>query len=309
MPTSPRACTARCWWSAPSASPRRPTRSTCSTSSGTCSTSGLRAQHRDDDGAGDAALPAALRHQRGEYANVAVRARRNALANPSRAPEGRRSTVEDVMASPHDHLAAQAVRHLPALAGAAAAVRQQRRAGRKRFSRGRPSSMASRAAPPRSASATAWRRPPMPTSSTSRSPKRRRASASGSPASPIRMKQIQMTRVLRSVQLVPVSAARVARLLQPGNGAAPRARWRVRHGGAVAVNPSGGTLCTNPIAVTGLVRAIDAANQVMGTRRRDAGAERPQRGVHRRRRHRPSSSTVTVLGDEPRAPLNRTEPS
>ena len=35
--------------------------------------------------------------------------------------------------------------------------------------------------------------------------------------------------------------------------------------GAVAVNPSGGTLCTNPIAVTGLVRAIDAANQVRGT--------------------------------------------
>jgi acetyl-CoA C-acetyltransferase len=36
-------------------------------------------------------------------------------------------------------------------------------------------------------------------------------------------------------------------------------------GGAVAVGPSGGTLCTNPIAVTGLVRAIEAANQVMGT--------------------------------------------
>ena len=40
--------------------------------------------------------------------------------------------------------------------------------------------------------------------------------------------------------------------------------WDVE-GGAVAVNPSGGTLCTNPIAVTGLVRAIDAAKQVMGT--------------------------------------------
>lgn len=38
-----------------------------------------------------------------------------------------------------------------------------------------------------------------------------------------------------------------------------------RDGGAVAVCPSGGTLCTNPIAVSGLVRAIDAANQVMGT--------------------------------------------
>lgn len=39
--------------------------------------------------------------------------------------------------------------------------------------------------------------------------------------------------------------------------------WNVEDG-AVAVNPSGGTLCTNPIAVAGLVRAIDAANQVMG---------------------------------------------
>lgn len=39
--------------------------------------------------------------------------------------------------------------------------------------------------------------------------------------------------------------------------------WDVE-GGAVAVNPSGGTLCTNPIAVSGLVRAIDAARQVMG---------------------------------------------
>ena len=32
----------------------------------------------------------------------------------------------------------------------------------------------------------------------------------------------------------------------------------------VAVCPSGGTLCTNPIAVAGLVRAIEAADQVMG---------------------------------------------
>lgn len=39
--------------------------------------------------------------------------------------------------------------------------------------------------------------------------------------------------------------------------------WDVE-AGAVAVNPSGGTLCTNPIAVSGLVRAIDAARQVMG---------------------------------------------
>jgi acetyl-CoA C-acetyltransferase len=43
-----------------------------------------------------------------------------------------------------------------------------------------------------------------------------------------------------------------------------REGWWNCEGGAVAVNPSGGTLCTNPIAITGLVRCIDAANQVMG---------------------------------------------
>jgi acetyl-CoA C-acetyltransferase len=32
----------------------------------------------------------------------------------------------------------------------------------------------------------------------------------------------------------------------------------------VPVSPSGGTLCTNPIAVTALVRVCDAALQVLG---------------------------------------------
>ncbi|HZY32397.1 MAG TPA: thiolase family protein [Rhodanobacter sp.] len=35
--------------------------------------------------------------------------------------------------------------------------------------------------------------------------------------------------------------------------------------GGVSISPSGGTLCTNPIGVTGLVRAADAATQVMRT--------------------------------------------
>ena len=70
-------------------------------------------------------------------------------------------------------------------------------------------------------------------------------------------------------------------------------------GGAVAVNPSGGTLCTNPIAVSGLVRAIDAATQVMGR----AGAMQVPEV------HNAVSSAVggiaqfyncTVFGDEPR---------
>ncbi len=36
-------------------------------------------------------------------------------------------------------------------------------------------------------------------------------------------------------------------------------------GGKPSVNPSGGTLCANPIAVTALARVADAASQVMGT--------------------------------------------
>jgi acetyl-CoA C-acetyltransferase len=74
--------------------------------------------------------------------------------------------------------------------------------------------------------------------------------------------------------------------------------WDLK-GGAVAVNPSGGTLCTNPIAITGLVRAIDAANQVMG----QAGSMQVP-GV----RNALSSAiggitqfcNCTVFGDEPR---------
>jgi acetyl-CoA C-acetyltransferase len=74
--------------------------------------------------------------------------------------------------------------------------------------------------------------------------------------------------------------------------------WNME-GGAVAVNPSGGTLCTNPIAVTGLVRAIDAANQVRGK----AG------GIQVKNVKNALSSAIggiaqfyncTVFGDEPR---------
>lgn len=51
-------------------------------------------------------------------------------------------------------------------------------------------------------------------------------------------------------------------------GKAPRYEddglWDI-DGGGVAVCPSGGTLCSNPIAISGLARCIDAADQVMGT--------------------------------------------
>jgi acetyl-CoA C-acetyltransferase len=49
-----------------------------------------------------------------------------------------------------------------------------------------------------------------------------------------------------------------------GEGASKSGSGAWNLDGEVAVSPSGGTLCTNPIGVTGLVRAIDAANQIMG---------------------------------------------
>ena len=41
---------------------------------------------------------------------------------------------------------------------------------------------------------------------------------------------------------------------------------KTRHLGSdgVVVNPSGGVLCTNPIAITGTVRVVEAALQVQG---------------------------------------------
>jgi acetyl-CoA C-acetyltransferase len=79
---------------------------------------------------------------------------------------------------------------------------------------------------------------------------------------------------LRQIQLVelydPYTVMQPVQLEQFGfcsHGTALRLEaddfWSV-DGGALAVNPSGGTLCSNPIAVSGLVRAIDAARQIMG---------------------------------------------
>lgn len=69
--------------------------------------------------------------------------------------------------------------------------------------------------------------------------------------------------------------------------------------GRNAVGPSGGTLCTNPIGVTGLVRVADAALQVMGR----AGAMQVQR-VHNALATAAGGSaqffTCTLLSDEPR---------
>ena len=79
------------------------------------------------------------------------------------------------------------------------------------------------------------------------------------------VKQIQVTEIYDPYTLM--TPVQLERLGFCGPGMALRLEregyWNVE-GGAVAVNPSGGTLCSNAIAVAGLARAIDAAEQVMG---------------------------------------------
>ena len=126
---------------------------------------GFRAQHRDDDGARDAALHAQVRHHRG-----AVRQRRRAGApkragQPFGAPEGRdRHRRGDAVAA--YLVALQAVRHLPSL-GRRSGGRAQQRDARASAAAGRPSSPASPACRTPSSWATAWDLTPIPTSPTS----------------------------------------------------------------------------------------------------------------------------------------------
>lgn len=70
--------------------------------------------------------------------------------------------------------------------------------------------------------------------------------------------------------------------------------------GKVAVNPSGGTLCTNPIGVTGLVRAADAAKQIMG-KAGDMQVANVNNAIATAIGGSTQFFTVTMLSDEPRA--------
>jgi acetyl-CoA C-acetyltransferase len=68
-------------------------------------------------------------------------------------------------------------------------------------------------------------------------------------------------------------------------------------GAIVSANPSGGTLCTNPIGVTGLVRTADAALQIMG----EAGAMQVKRARNAVATAIGGSTqffTCSVLGDD-----------
>ncbi|HTJ62397.1 MAG TPA: thiolase family protein [Alphaproteobacteria bacterium] len=73
--------------------------------------------------------------------------------------------------------------------------------------------------------------------------------------------------------------------------------------GFVAIGPSGGTLCTNPIGVTGLVRVVDAADQIRGKSGQNQ-VKNVRNAVATAAGGSTQFFTVTVLGED-HAPAGR----
>jgi acetyl-CoA C-acetyltransferase len=198
-----------------------------------------------------------------DLARVVVRARRNAMNNPHAHLKGL-ITIEDVMASRMISYPLKLFDICPRSSGSAAMVIGDMAMAR-RF-RTRPAFINGVA----SRTDTYWLGDRMtPTADCDffdfklAAQAARQCYANANIADP--MRQIQVTEfydpysIMTPVQLEQFGFCRAGTALELER----EGYWEVS-GGAVAVNPSGGTLCTNPIAVTGLVRAIDAANQLLG---------------------------------------------
>jgi acetyl-CoA C-acetyltransferase len=199
-----------------------------------------------------------------DLARVVVRARRNALKNPHAHLKGN-ITIADVMASKMVSWPLKLFDICPRSSGSAAMIVGNMESA-KRF-RSRPAFITGAA----SRTTTYWIGDRMTPTADSDFIDFDLAAAAARECYRVAriadpLKQIQVAELYDPYTVMtPVTLERLG-FCSPGTALRLErdGYWDVE-GGAVAVNPSGGTLCTNPIAVTGLVRAIDAANQVMGT--------------------------------------------
>jgi len=232
-----------------------------------------------------------------QYANVVVRARRNALNNPSAHLKGSIG-VDAVMRSPRISWPYKLFDICPRSAGAAAVVVTNETLARDRCSR--PAFLTGVAGVSNTVFMGDRMGPAADTDFADFSELRQAAREC--------YRQAGITDPMRQVQTVeiydPFSSFQFPQLESLGFCASGTAQHLSDEGafdmdGRVAVNPSGGTLCTNPIGVTGLVRAAEAARQVMHR----AGAMQVP-GVHNAIATAIGGSTqfftVTMLSDEPR---------
>jgi acetyl-CoA C-acetyltransferase len=78
-------------------------------------------------------------------------------------------------------------------------------------------------------------------------------------------KQVQVAELYAPFSNTEFHAIEAAGLAELGESVAHMRDGRFSLGGEIPVNPSGGVLCTNAIAVTAMVRVIEIAQQVRGT--------------------------------------------
>lgn len=232
-----------------------------------------------------------------QFARVVVRARRNALNNPSAHLKGD-ITVDDVLNSPRVSWPYKLFDICPRSAGAAAVVISREDLARDRCAR--PAFVTGTSG----VSNTVFMGDRMgPNAETDFADQAELAIAARECYA-----QAGITDPMRQIQAAelydPFSTFQFPQLESLGfceRGSAQRLsdEGAFDMDGAVAINPSGGTLCTNPIGVTGLVRVADAARQVMGR----AGAMQV-RNAHNVLATAIGGSTqfftVTMLSDEPR---------
>jgi acetyl-CoA C-acetyltransferase len=197
-----------------------------------------------------------------QYARVVVRSRKNALNNPYAHLKGE-ITVEDVMNSPRISWPYKLFDICPRSAGAAALVLANEEVTKERCTKpafingigGTTSTvfMGDRVGPHADVELS---------DESEFILAGRRAYAEAAISDPI--KQIQVVELYD-----PFSSTQFAQLeslgfCKPGQAQNLSDEGAFDVGALLTVNPSGGTLCSNPIGVTGLVRVADAALQIMG---------------------------------------------
>ena len=232
-----------------------------------------------------------------QYANVVVRARRNALNNPSAHLKGA-IDVAAVMNSPRISWPYKLFDICPRSAGAAAVVITTEALAKERCTR--PAFITGTAGVSNTVFMGDRVGPEADTDFADYSELKQAAREC--------YRQAGITDPMRQVQAVeiydPFSSFQFPQLESLGfceSGTAQRLsdEGAFDMDGQLAVNPSGGTLCTNPIGVTGLVRAAEAARQVMGR-----SAAMQVKDVHNVVATAIGGSTqfftVTMLSDEPR---------
>ncbi len=232
-----------------------------------------------------------------QYANVVVRARRNALNNPNAHLKGE-IDIAAVMASPRIAWPYKRFDICPRSAGAAAVVIAAEDYARDRCAR--PAFVTGVAGVSNTVFMGDRMGPYADTDFADFAELRQAARAC--------LRQAGIADPMRDIQVAelydPFSSFQFPQLESLGfcpSGTAQRLsdEGAFDMDGACAVNPSGGTLCTNPIGVTGLVRVAEAARQVMGR----AGAMQVPKVRNALATAIGGSTqffTVTMLSDEPR---------